>query len=417
MLDYNKIKKIHSTLRFNELVDFFYCKNPIYDLNTALIDNDSKKIEINKSKLDLLGHKYMIKSYDYLSVKTKFNIAYLLHHNLAMGGLKILIEQANHLQKKGHNVSLYCHMPKPEWIDISCRYYQVPIDMQLYKFVNHSDIVISGYWDLIIDALKINAPLKYYMAQGDIDIFEYENNEPIFRNITTIAHSLPVKIITVSNLMKRKIQKYYSRKSTLIPNAIDTNIFYPIKNKSNIFPKILLIGNDKLSFKGHNDIIKALIVLKNKGYEFNITWITPINPTKDYANDIEIDYIISPSQKILGDIYRNCDICITGSKYESFSLPPLESMASGIVSISAANKGVKEYAIDNENCLLYEPGNVDQLVEKLILIFDSNTLRQSIIKKGLETAKIYNWSNSISILEKEFRDTAKNLHVAVIENT
>lgn len=417
MLDYNKIRKIHSTLRFNELVDFFYCKHPIYDLNTALIDNDSNKTKLNKSKLDLLGHKYIIKSFDYLKVKTNFNIAYLLHHNLAMGGLKILIEQANHLQKIGHNVSLYCHMPMPEWINISCNYYQVPIDMPLHKFVNQSDVVIAGYWDLIIDALKIDAPLKYYMAQGDIDIFEYENNEPIFRNITTIAHSLPVKIITVSNLMKRKIQKYYSRKSAVIPNAIDANIFYPIKNKSNIVPKILLIGNDKLAFKGHDDIIKALIVLKDKGYEFNISWITPIKPTKDYSNGINIDYIICPSQKILGDIFRNCDICITGSKYESFSLPPLESMASGIVSISAANEGVKEYAVDNENCLLYEPGKIDQLIEKITLLLNSVNLRQRLIEKGLETAKKYSWNNSISILEKEFRNTINNLQAAIIDNT
>lgn len=85
---------------------------------------------------------------------------------------------------------------------------------------------------------------------------------------------------------------------------------------------------------------------------------------------------------------------------ESFSYPPLEMMATGGISVVAPNEGNKEYLKDEENCLLYELGNIEMAVEQIERIRNDKELREKLIKGGLETAKQREWKN----IEKEILD-------------
>jgi len=416
MIDYDKLRGYHHARRLREIAMLFDNRNPILDLNTGIIDNNKEKSRINEMKLELFGYKSADKHFDYLKEKKRLDISYLLPHNHVSGGLKILIEQANNIQSRGHNVSLYCHLPKPEWIDIKCDYFQVPPDKALHEAVLETDVIIAGYWDLIIDAVKNHTPLKYYMAQGDKHIFEYQNLQPFYRNVAFTAFQLPVRILTVSKQMQKKIKKLYGRKSIIIPNAIDEKIFYLLKNKENNPLQILIIGYDSLAFKGHDDIIKALSCLKKQGYNFGVRWAMPSPPQRDFSSTgLDIMYHNSPTQEELGRIYRTSDIYISGSYYESFSLPPLEAMASGTAVVTTSNEGVKEYAINNQNCLMYEPGNIEQLVAKVKLLINSEDLRNKLIYEGLKTVRNYGWENSINILEDEILKNKDNLKIVLLD--
>ena len=61
------------------------------------------------------------------------------------------------------------------------------------------------------------------------------------------------------------------------------------------------------------------------------------------------------------------------------------------------NDGNIEYLRDNENCILYKQGNIDEAVEKIELISKDKKLREKLIKGGLETAKSREWKK----IEKE----------------
>ncbi|TDT61033.1 glycosyltransferase family 4 protein [Fonticella tunisiensis] len=416
MIDYQKLKEEYASKRMGELLSICNNRHPIYDLNTGLIDKDEGKINSSIKKLESMGYRHSFIKFEYLKEKKHLNIGYLLPHNLITGGYKILIEQANNLYTRGHNVVLYSHFPRPEWLDVKCRYFKVPSDRDLYEMVSGIDLIIAGYWDLIADVMKAEAPMKYYIAQGDIDIFEYDTLPDYFKNAVTTAHSLPVKILTVSKIMQKRLKELYGRESVLIPNAIDEGIFYAGKNRGNNPPEILLVGSDALKFKGHEDIIKALYHLKKEGYKFKVKWIIPVLPEKDFrGTGINIAYHVCPTQDEIGWLYRHSEIYISGSYYEAFSLPPLEAMACGTAVITTSNEGVKEYAVDNENCLMYQAGNVDQLIEKIKMLLKSRNLRKRLIEKGLETAKMYTWKNSIDLLEKEFMEYKDNMVIGAFE--
>lgn len=413
MIDYNKLKKHYLTKRLKELATLFSNRNPIYDFNAAIIDGNQKKQDANKIKLELLGVNWEYEEFHYLRNKKKLTIAYLLPHNSLTGGLKILVEQADNLLRRGNNVLLYSHFPKPYWIDTPCKYIEVPPYKELYEEVQRADIIIAGYWDLIVDTMKTDIPIKYYLAQGDIDIFEYEKLQPFYRNTAFVAHQLPIRILTVSSIMKEKLKEIYGRESIVIPNAIDSNIFYREGNINNKKCEILIIGRDNLDFKGTGDIIKALVYLKEQGIDLRVKWISPTLPTKDYSpGKLNIQYHICPTPEELGRLYREADIYISGSYYESFSLPPLEAMMSGTVVLTAANDGVKEYAIDNKNCLMFKPGDILGMAKKLSKLISNKEVRDRLVNEGIKTAKLYTWKNSIDTLEKEILDYKKDLKIA-----
>ncbi len=422
MKEIEKIKKKHTVSRIREIGRLFNNRNTIYNLNTSIIDNNEYMVKLNQMKLNICKQNYKYLDFHYINKDKKIEIAYLFPHNNVTGGLKILIEQSNYLYDKGYNISIYSHFPKPNWMDIKSKYIKVPPDIKLYKAINKEDIVIATTWDLIIEAIKSQAPIKYYICQGDVGIFEYDNLEPVVRNAVYTAYQLPVKILTISSIMKRKLEELFNRKSIIIPNAIDNKVFYPDDNKElnkeddDDDIEVLIVGNDYLEFKGHKDIVKALYILKREGYNFRIKWLMGGYPTKDYTSTrLNLQYHIKPTQKEIGRIYRTSDMFISGSYYEAFSLPPLEAMACGIPTITADNKGIDEYAIDGKNCLKYKKGDCDDLKDRIKTLINSTKLKNTLVKNGIETAKSYYWDRSISKLEEVFINDINNYKLAVLE--
>jgi len=99
----------------------------------------------------------------------------------------------------------------------------------------------------------------------------------------------------------------------------------------------------------------------------------------------------------VGKVYQDADILIKSSILESFSYPPLEMMATGGVCVVVPNDGNIEYLKDEENCLFYEKGNIDQAVQQIERLSNDKKLRDHLIKEGIKTAKSRNWKE----IEKE----------------
>ena len=83
-------------------------------------------------------------------------------------------------------------------------------------------------------------------------------------------------------------------------------------------------------------------------------------------NWYRIDKFLSkiPYDKI-GNVYKQCDILIKSSYFESFSYPPLEMMATGGYCIVVPNDGNIEYLKNEENCLFYKLGDIDSAIHSI----------------------------------------------------
>jgi glycosyltransferase involved in cell wall biosynthesis len=94
--------------------------------------------------------------------------------------------------------------------------------------------------------------------------------------------------------------------------------------------------------------------------------------------------LLNQAQSI--NFYRNIDIFILSSKTEAFGMVILEAMACGIPVIGSNVNGVNFIIKDNVNGLLFEMGNVDDLVSKILLLKNDAALRKKIADAGYITA-------------------------------
>lgn len=416
-LTFNQIRQQYIEKNCEALNNMANYINPIYCLNSALLDKDVPKISTYRKHIDRTGCNYeIINIADKINNKSRLRIVYLIASTEISDGAKILFEQSNKLVERGHDVLLFSHSPKPDWIECCSNFFLVHHDCNLSTVIPSADIVIAGYWDLVLEALKVNAPLKYYFAQGDYDIFEYNISNLNLKTAISTAYSLPLRILTVSDTMKQRILQSFGRKSIKVPNALDKEFLvgHGEFESENDPLEILLVGTDNFYFKGQETVLDVLQYLKCLGYRFYVNWLTQQKLQGDYSKyGFVIKEYISPQQEVIKNIYRSSDIYICNSYYESFCLPALEAMASGTAVITSDNGGVREFAVDGYNSLIYEPGNVIKMAYNLQTILNDCNLRIKLKRNGLMTAKKFTWNRSISKLEKEFKVAASCTFQAV----
>jgi len=161
-----------------------------------------------------------------------------------------------------------------------------------------------------------------------------------------------------------------------------------------------------LEDKGVEDYIAAAKIIRNKypATEFNMLGF--IEDTEAHYNEdlknLELKGIVKfhGSQKDTKPFIKRAHAIIHPSTYgEGMSNVLLESGSSGRPIISTDNPGCKETFIDGETGLLYQGGNVDELVEKIEQFLSiSNEKRKEMGIKGRDYIK-ENFSRNLVIDE------------------
>jgi glycosyltransferase involved in cell wall biosynthesis len=105
----------------------------------------------------------------------------------------------------------------------------------------------------------------------------------------------------------------------------------------------------------------------------------------------------------LSFFYREAIAYVFPSLYEGFGIPLLESFMLGLPVASATGTALEEVAADA--AIYFDPLSEVQLVSCLEQLYDSESLRQELIKKGLLRAQKFRWSESV----RDFIALAKSL--------
>ncbi len=105
----------------------------------------------------------------------------------------------------------------------------------------------------------------------------------------------------------------------------------------------------------------------------------------------------------LAILYKEASVFCLPSLYEGFGLPVLEAMAAGVPVVVSKTSSLPEVVGDAG--VLVDPYNVNDITEGLKKVLENQSLRQTLIKKGRERAKKFNW-------EKTARETLKVLEEA-----
>jgi glycosyltransferase involved in cell wall biosynthesis len=96
--------------------------------------------------------------------------------------------------------------------------------------------------------------------------------------------------------------------------------------------------------------------------------------------------IFVPAMPDVAPFLRAIDIFVSCSYSEAFSNSLLEAMACGCCVVGSRVGGTPELIADGERGLLFESGNVDELVRKLTMLIKDESLRKRLAANAAEFA-------------------------------
>jgi len=347
-------------------------------------------------------------------VRRKYKIAYVLPNHFLTGCIKSMLFQMKEMTLRGHTVIAYFQSDEaksviPEWSQFTeenfCGQIVFPKGADPADYIKDVDIVFLGWMQQVPAFSGFNIPVVLW-EQGSEYLFgdyhglkDYEVN---FREQMQYIFRAPVHLLAVSETVRAALKGRYNRESQLFPLAVDTDLYNPLDNKNNEVPIILLVGNPILKFKGLLDF--AFPVLSKaglKGLNFKVWWAMQTD-VEGLENTSVFQKFVMPTQEKLAELYRSADILLSTSLYESFSLPPLEAMASGTAVIATDNGGINAFAKPGENCILCEQGDIDSVVAAIEYLISNPQARELLAIEGRKTALDFSFDKVADTLEECF---------------
>ena len=226
-----------------------------------------------------------------------------------------------------------------------------------------------------------------------------ENAKPKLTNLTFAHQYMISKIMTnaslvlpVSDHLGKELQKKWpSITYEVVPNVVNSNIFFPSHEKNN--DKLKLIHISTLTYqKDPESLFRAVGLLKKQGIEFSLDVFGPVNElvlslikSENIGEEVKLHGEVP--QQVLSEFLRKSDALILYSRYETFGCVIIEANASGVPVIVTDTELMHELVEDNVNGVFVPAGTGEQLANALISFsnqrnsFDKNKIASQAIEK------------------------------------
>ena len=238
----------------------------------------------------------------------------------------------------------------------------------------------------------------------------------IYNKIDKYALRLSHLVIAVSGSIKTHTcsQRLKKLKIAVLPNAVNSNYFKnqiverrrKKRSSQNISDDEFLVGSiGRLSIeKGVLYLIEAIEDLRNAKVKVKLLIVGdgPERKTLERLvkdKKLEALIIFAGFQFDIEQWIPAFDVFVLPSLTEGTPMALLEVMASGVPVIASAVGGVPKVISDRVNGLLVNPGETDEIRDRIILLKENSVLRHKLAMKGVDTIKseynIANWCKSI----------------------
>lgn len=295
---------------------------------------------------------------------------------------------------------------------------------KIMKENNYELVYVFGYKiNFIIRALYyLGIKPKIYTAVESTR----EDKKKIENIVDKLTSGLVTKYICISKSVKDSLvnrDNINPEKIQLIYNGIDFSRFKKIymKQESINYLDIESIKKDDIIIgtvgnlrkaKGHIYLIKAIKILKAKGYN-NIKCLLvgdgelreELETMVKYLK-LEKNVLFLGARSDIAHIIKAFDIFVMPSLWEGFGLAAVESMVAKVPVIASDVGGLKEIIDDNITGVLFKKCNENSLSEKIELLLSNQKLKDQIVKNAYDKA-----INKFDIIDK-----VKELEILILKD-
>lgn len=256
------------------------------------------------------------------------------------------------------------------------------------------------------------------------DIYNFPDHSFIHRTLIRFNLSKADKILSTSNIMKKKTNKYTSKNVIVTPFGIDVDKFCPQKVKSLFEPNDLVIGTIKTLEKkyGIEFLIKAFLILKEKYREDSLKLLIVGSGSqeqylKKMVNDFGIQNSTIFSGYISNDFVQNYHnmidiyVAVSTEDSESFGVAILEASSCSKPVIVSNVGGLTEVVEDHKTGFIVEKENAESIVEAIEVLLNDENLRNELGRNGRnKVIKEYNWKDCVERMISIYNSTMSNIN-------
>ena len=317
------------------------------------------------------------------------NIAFVLPGLTMSGGIRIVLQHATILQKAGVDVVLIDVNISGKTAWYSYKNHRFPILWNnCKKLEGRFDKVVATMWTTTRFLEEYpNIGIRSYLVQNfETDFYLPKEDKRILANASYLP-IVAIEFLTISKWCQLWLAEKFDQIATYVPNGIDKADFPHEERDFTGKIRILIEGDCSVAYKNVDEAFAVVEQLDLNKFEI---WYMSYNvaPKPHYHVDCFLNHV--PYEEVPA-VYRQCHILLKTSILESFSLPPLEMMATGGFVVAVPNGGNQEYLVHEENCLLYPQGDIEVAVQAIDRICSDEDLRERLFRQGVETATRRDW--------------------------
>ena len=206
-------------------------------------------------------------------------------------------------------------------------------------------------------------------------------------------------IIVLAPQIEQIIRKMTDSKTYIIPNGVDCDetddirTFKAIKHPSMIYMGVLE------NVKGVDVLIKAVKTIKSDvpdihlyvaGQGFQEENLKKLTKKLDLDGNIDFLGYISGEEKY--SLMKSANVLVLPSLWESLPIAVLEGMACGKPIIASNVGGVPYLVDDGVNGFLVQPGEVNELADKIITLLKDKKLQEAMGRESLNRSEDFEWN-------------------------
>ncbi len=279
--------------------------------------------------------------------------------------------------------------------------------------------VVLGLWGTAL-AKQRNLPL---LASYHTDITQYARHlrlpllqEPSRRFLQGVHNQAHVNLCT-SVPMVNSARGLGIQRVRLWPKAVDTDLFRPERRTQAMRERLtdghpdapLMVYVGRLSYEKRIDWLYAPVT-QLPGVRLALIGAGPAEADlrKRFAgtNTVFTGYMSGPD---LAAAYASADVFAFPSDTETLGFVAMEAMASGVPAVGARAGGIPDVILEGENGLMFTPGDLGDLTEKLRTLLFDRALRERMARRARADMERHGWRAATEALV-EFYRTAIRVH-------
>jgi len=343
-------------------------------------------------------------------------INFILPFKSLSGGIKVVLEYANRLSERGHQVTVvYPILPfrlhdrllkaaywrahgflanlvrgnRIDWFALRAELRGVPLIID--RFIPDADAVVATSWPTAysVAALEKSKGQKFYFIQG------YEIWQGLSAKVDQ-SYCLPLRQIVIASWLEDLMKvRFKGNVVALIINGVDLKTFYNLEKVFN-FPRRILMMYSRYWWKGFTDGLKAFQIAHEAHPDIRLV-LFGLEKGRDVPANAE--FYRRPRQDDLRRLYSSSDIFLSPSRTEGCGLTPMEAMACKCAVVATNVGGIPDYAVNGETVLAVEAGNVGAMAQALVTLLDDPVKLRQISLEGFKHISQFTWEKATDKFE------------------